>query len=89
MVSHAEQPLPDLGVGTTITEGAADFLVNRWMNEAQPIRWSRRGTDLLSHDGTLASGYGQTSAQLRIHTRKLRLPPTPQTRDGPTHSAAA
>jgi hypothetical protein len=58
MVSHAEQPLPDLGVGTTITEGAADFLVNRRMNEAQPIRWSRPGSDLLSHHGTLASGDG-------------------------------
>jgi hypothetical protein len=34
-------------VGTSMTEGAANFLVNRRMNKAQQMRWSRRGADLL------------------------------------------
>jgi hypothetical protein len=30
-----------------VTEGTANFLVNRRMNKAQQIRWSRSGADLL------------------------------------------
>jgi hypothetical protein len=30
-----------------VTEGTANFLVNRRMNKAQQMRWSRRGADLL------------------------------------------
>ena len=30
-----------------MTEGTANFLVNRRMNKAQQMRWSRRGGDLL------------------------------------------
>jgi hypothetical protein len=34
-------------VGTSITEGTANFLVNRRMNKSPQMRWSRRGADLL------------------------------------------
>jgi hypothetical protein len=34
-------------VGTARTEAAANVLVNRRRNQAQPMRWSRRGADLL------------------------------------------
>jgi hypothetical protein len=30
-----------------VTEGTANFLVNRRMNKAQQMRWSRSGADLL------------------------------------------
>ena len=52
-------------VGTAITEGTANFLVNRRMNKSQQMRWSRRGADLLLqvrcavYNGTLGSGFGQ------------------------------
>jgi hypothetical protein len=51
-------------VGTSITEGTANFLVNRRMNKSQQMRWSRRGADLLLqvrcavYDGTLGVGLG-------------------------------
>jgi hypothetical protein len=54
-----------LRVGTAITEGTADFLVNRRMNKSQQMRWSRRGADLLLqvrcavYNGTRGSGFGQ------------------------------
>ena len=54
-----------VGVGTAITEGTANFLVNRRMNKSQQMRWSRRGADLLLqvrsavYNGTLGSGFGQ------------------------------
>jgi hypothetical protein len=53
-----------LRVGMSITEGTANFLVNRRMNKSQQMRWSRRGADLLLHvrcalyNGTLGSGFG-------------------------------
>ena len=52
-------------VGTAITEGTANFLVNRRMNKSQQMRWSRRGADLLLqvrcavYNDTLGSGFGQ------------------------------
>jgi hypothetical protein len=51
-------------VGTSITEGTANFLVNRRMNKSQQMRWSRRGADLLLQvrcavvNGKLGSGLG-------------------------------
>jgi hypothetical protein len=65
MVNYAERHLAGLRVGTAITEGAANFLVNRRMNKAQQMRWSRPGADLLLqvrcavYNGTLGSGFGQ------------------------------
>jgi hypothetical protein len=54
-----------LRVGTAITEGTANFLLNRRMNKSQQMRWSRRGADLLLqvrcalYNGTLGSRFGQ------------------------------
>jgi hypothetical protein len=65
MVNYAERHRAGLRVGTAITEGTANFLVNRRMNKSQQMRWSRRGSDLLLqvrcavYNGTLGSGFGQ------------------------------
>jgi hypothetical protein len=65
MVNYAERHRAGLRVGTAITEGRANFLVNRRMNKSQQMRWSRRGANLLLqvrcavYNGTLGSGYGQ------------------------------
>ena len=64
LVNYAERHRAGLRVGTSITEGAANFLVNRRMNKSQQMRWSRRGADLLLqvrcavHNGALGSGFG-------------------------------
>ena len=61
----AERHRAGLRVGTAITEGTANFLVNRRMNKSQQMRWSRRGADLLLqvrcavYNGTFGSAYGQ------------------------------
>ena len=47
LVNYAERHRAGLRVGTSITEGAANHLVNRRMNKSQQMRWSRRGADLL------------------------------------------
>jgi len=65
LVNYAKRYRAGLRVGTSITEGAANFLVNRRMNKSQQMRWSRRGADLLLQvrcavfNGTLGSGFGQ------------------------------
>ena len=52
-------------MGTSLTEGTANFLVNRRMAKSQRMRWSRRGADLLLqvrcavYNGALGSGFGQ------------------------------
>ena len=46
-VNYAERHRAGLRVGTAITEGTANFLVNRRMNKSQQMRWTRRGADLL------------------------------------------
>ena len=47
MVHYAERHRSGLRVGTAITEGTANFLVNQRMEKSQSMRWSRRGADLL------------------------------------------
>src|SRR5689334_11337319 len=65
LVNYAERYRAGLRLGTAITEGTANFLVNRRMNKSQQMRWSRRGADLLLqvrcavYNGTLGSGFGQ------------------------------
>lgn len=65
LVNYAERHRAGLRVGTALTEGTANFLVNRRMNKSQQMRRSRRGTDLLLqvrcavYNGTLGSGFGQ------------------------------
>jgi hypothetical protein len=65
LVDYGERHLAGLRVGTALTEGTANFLVNRRMSKSQRMRWSRRGADRLLqvrcavHNGTLGSGFGQ------------------------------
>ncbi len=47
LVNYAKRHRAGLRVGTSVTEGTANFLVNRRMNKSQQMRWSRRGADLL------------------------------------------
>jgi hypothetical protein len=63
LVNYAERHRAGLPVGTSLTEGTANFLVNRRMNKSQQMRWSRRGADLLLQvrcavlNGKLGSGF--------------------------------
>jgi hypothetical protein len=65
LVNYAELHRAGLRVGTAITEGTANLLVNRRMNKSQQMRWSRRGTDLplqvrcANDNGTLGFDFGQ------------------------------
>ena len=65
LVDYAARHRAGLRVGTSLTEGTANFLVNRRMAKSQQIRWSRRGADLLLqvrcavNNGALGSGFGQ------------------------------
>src|SRR3954470_17345708 len=65
LVNYAKRYRAGLRVGTSITEGTANFLVNRRMNKSQQMRWSRRGADLLLQvrcaavNGKLGSSFGQ------------------------------
>ena len=64
LVNYAKRYRAGLRVGTSITEGSANLLVNRRMNGSQQMRRSRRGADLLLqvrcavYNGTLSSGLG-------------------------------
>jgi hypothetical protein len=64
LVNYAKRYRAGLRVGTSITEGTANFLVNRRMNKSQQMRWSRVGADLLLqvrcavYNGTLGAGFG-------------------------------
>ena len=64
LVNYAKRYRAGLRVGTSVTEGTANFLVNRRMNKSQQMRWSRRGADLLLqvrcavYNGALGSGFG-------------------------------
>jgi hypothetical protein len=65
LVDYAERHRAGLRVGTSLTEGTANFLVNRRMAKSQQMRWSRRGADLLLqvrcavYNGALGIGFGQ------------------------------
>src|SRR4051795_9349036 len=64
LVNYAKRFRAGERVGTSITEGTANFLVNRRMNKSQQMRWSRKGADLLLqvrcavYNGKLGSGLG-------------------------------
>jgi hypothetical protein len=65
LVNYGERHRAGLRVGTALTEGTANFLVNRRMAKSQQMRWSRRGADRLLrvrcavYNGTLGTGFGQ------------------------------
>ena len=77
LVNCAERHRAGLRVGTAITEGTANFLVNRRMNKSQQMRWSRRGADLLLqvrcavYNSTLGVEFGQ-----KFHPANDSFPPT-------------
>ena len=64
LVNYAERYRAGLRVGTSVTEGSANFLVNRRMNKSQQMRWTRQGADLLLQvrcavcNGTLGTELG-------------------------------
>jgi hypothetical protein len=61
LVNYANRYRAGDRVGTSITEGTANFLVNRRMNKSQQMRWSRVGADLLLQVRcavTLGAGFG-------------------------------
>src|SRR4051812_1349042 len=63
LVDYAERHRAGLRVGTSLTAGTANFLVNRRMAKSQQMRWSRRGADLLLqvrcavYNGTLGTDF--------------------------------
>jgi hypothetical protein len=65
LVNYARRYRAGQRGGSSITEGNANFLVNRRMNKSQQIRWSRRGADLLLqvrcavYNGALGPGFGK------------------------------
>jgi hypothetical protein len=65
LVNYAERHRAGLRVGTSLTEGTANFLVNKRMAKSQQMRWSRRGADLLLQvrsavcNGALGSSFGR------------------------------
>jgi hypothetical protein len=65
LVDYGERHRAGLRVGTALTEGTANFLVDRRMSKSQQMRWSRRGADRLLqvrcavYNGTLGTGFGQ------------------------------
>jgi hypothetical protein len=76
LVNYGERHRAGLRVGTALTEGTANFLVNRRMAKSQQMRWSRRGADRLLqvrcavYNGTLGGGFGQ-----RFYAANDLLPP--------------
>ena len=65
LVNDAERHRAGVRGGTAITEGTANCLVNRRMNQSPQMRWSRRAADLLLrvrcgvYNGRFGSGFGQ------------------------------
>ncbi len=65
LINYAERWRAGLRVGTSLTEGTANFLVNRRMAKLRQMRWFRRGADLLLqvrcavYNGTFGCGFGQ------------------------------
>ena len=65
LVDYAERHRAGQRVGTALTEGTANFLVNRRMAKAQQMRWTRRGADRLLqvrcavYNGTFSTSFGQ------------------------------
>ena len=75
LVDYGERHRAGLRVGTALTEGTANFLVNRRMAKSQQMRWSRCGADRLLqvrcavYNSTLGSDFGQ-----RFHAANDLLP---------------
>jgi hypothetical protein len=78
-VNYAARHRAGLRVGTAMTEGTANFLINHRMNKRQQMRWSRRGADLLLqvrcavYNGTLGSDFGKRFAPANDTEPHLRI----------------
>jgi hypothetical protein len=87
LVNYAERHRAGLRVGTSITEGTANFLVNRRMNKSQQMRWSRRGADLLLQVRcATASSAPPSDSSSKLKSIPLPIWPwllDPQSFDGP------
>src|SRR3954452_8876585 len=89
LVDYAERHRAGHRVGTALTEGTANFLVNRRMVKAQQMRWTRRGPICCSRSAApsttarSAPASGRNSCRPTTHTRQWRWPPDPQLCDGP------
>jgi hypothetical protein len=65
LVNDAARYRAGMRGGTAVTEGTANFLVNRRMNKSQQMRWSRRRADPMLqvryavYNGTLGFGFSQ------------------------------
>jgi hypothetical protein len=79
LVNYAKRYRAGQRVGTSATEGTANFLVNRRMNKSQQMRWSRRGADLLLqvrcavYNGALGSGFGHLFEPLPRPSAQLAM----------------
>ena len=77
LVNYAKRFRAGLRVGTAVTEGTANLLVNRRTNKSQQMRWSRKGADLLLqvrcalYNGTLDGGFGHRFDRISSADRTL------------------
>src|SRR3954452_13449695 len=94
LVDYAERRRAGQRVGTALTEGTANFLVNRRMARrsrcagpgAGPIGCSRSAAP--STTARSAPVSGRNSCRPTTHTRQWRWPPDPQLCDGPVPTQA-
>ena len=95
LVDDAERHWAGLRVGTSLSEGTANFQVNRRRATSQQRRWSRRGADLLLqvrcavYNGTLGTGFGSASQPPTIRIRQQPSRHGPQSRDSPSRQSTA
>ena len=90
MVNYAERYRAGLPVGTAITEGTANFQVNRRMNKsATDAVVATRCRFPAVYNGTLGSGVGQKFQPPTIHPCQRRSPLDPQSCGGPSSTAEA
>jgi hypothetical protein len=95
LVNYAERHRAGLRVGAALTEGTANFLVNRRMNKSQQMRWSHRGADLLlqvcyaSFNGKLGSSFGQLFQAVDPTSESAKAASPPIARQSPRRVGSA
>jgi hypothetical protein len=95
LVNYAERHRAGLRVGTSLTEGTANFLVNRRMNKSQQMRWSRRGADLLlqvrcaGFNGKFGPSFGQLFQIVDPASELAMVACPPTARHSPTRCATS
>jgi hypothetical protein len=88
LVNYAERYRAGLRVGTAITEGTANFLLNRRMNKSQQMRWSRRGADLLLQVRcAIYNGYARFRLRTEIPSSQRHIPANGDRRLTPSSAA--